>query len=184
MLTFILERREELRLNPDDRATAVQTHGIGTTDNTNHLNRTRHMQWLKLTAPSMKPDEHSLGMEEKPGALISAGHTSGAEGVGRASQRPYQYASASQTAERAMASTRETNPYASPSKTTESPSGVRASKRNRWIFQLAMAGNSALNISLVTGATIPKVRATCRAMGVWEKLPTEQEGVDGAAHRL
>ena len=40
MLTFILERRKELRLNPDDRATAVQTHGIGTTDNTNHLNRT------------------------------------------------------------------------------------------------------------------------------------------------
>lgn len=40
MIAFILERREELRLNPDDRATAVQTHGIGTTGNTNHLNRT------------------------------------------------------------------------------------------------------------------------------------------------
>jgi len=176
MISFILERREELRLNPDDRATAVQTHGIGTTDNTNHLNRTRHMQWLKSTEPSMKPEEPSLGMEEKPGALISAGHTNGVEARAENSPPQCQSASASQTAGRAMASTRETSPCASLSKTTERPSGVRASKRNRWIFQLAMAGNSALNISLVTGATIPKVRATCRAMGVWEKLPTEQEG--------
>lgn len=54
MLTFMLGRREELRINPSYRATAVRTDGLGSTGNTEHLNRSRTLQFFNAAAPEMR----------------------------------------------------------------------------------------------------------------------------------
>jgi len=43
MLAFILQRREELKMDPLSAAMAVETGGVGSVGNTAHLNRTQPM---------------------------------------------------------------------------------------------------------------------------------------------
>lgn len=68
MLQFMLERRRELQENPHYRATGVHTNGVGSNDNTAHLNRTSPMEWLRSSAPSKK---HAARPKEKKATVYT-----------------------------------------------------------------------------------------------------------------